>query len=212
MRNKYKRNFKSFLWWFIISLILICFIIFTETNVRPVMLEVAINDAQAINEKIINNAVYEALISEKVDFSSLIKINCNENNQIKSVSVDSVYLSKLKLIILKNISSGFKNLDIDSISIRLGSFIDNEFTYGRGPNIKFNYEMTNTVDCEYKSSFISKGLNQSKHNFAIVFTTEVEIITPLFSTSTSFNSEILLNEMVIVGEVPNSYTDITIKK
>ena len=211
MRNKYKRNFKTFLWWFIISLFLICLIIFTETNVRPVMLEVAINDAQAINERIINNAVYDALISENVDFSSLIKINYDENKSVKSVATDSVYLGKLKLIILKNIVKGFKDLDIDSIEIRLGSFIDNEFTYGRGPNIKFNYEMTNTVDCAYKSSFISTGINQSKHNFAIVFTTEVSIITPLFSTSTTFNSELLLNEMVIVGEVPQNYTDIAIK-
>lgn len=211
MRNKYKRNFKTFLWWFIISLFLICLIIFTETNVRPVMLEVAINDAQAINERIINNAVYDALISENVDFSSLIKINYDENKSVKSVATDSVYLGKLKLIILKNIVKGFKDLDIDSIEIRLGSFIDNEFTYGRGPNIKFNYEMTNTVDCAYKSSFISTGINQSKHNFAIVFTTEVSIITPLFSTSTTFNSEVLLNEMVIVGEVPKNYTDIAIK-
>ncbi len=211
MRYKYKRNLKTFLWCFIISLLLICVIIFTETNVRPIMLEVAINDAQAVNERIINKAVYDALQSEKVDFSTLININYDETSNVKSVATDSVYLSKLKLVILKNIVNGFKDLDIDSIEIRLGSFIDNEFTYGRGPSIKFNYEMTNTVDCEYKSSFISTGINQSKHNFAIVFTTDVAIITPLFNTSTTFKSEVLLNEMVIVGQVPENYTNIAIK-
>lgn len=211
MRYKYRRNFKTFLWCSIISLLLICVIIFTETNVRPIMLEVAINDAQAVNEKIINNAVYSALKQENVDFSTLINITYDENYNVKSVATDSVYLSELKLIILKNIANGFKDLDIDSIAIRLGSFIDNEFTYGRGPNIKFNYEMTNTVDCAYESSFISTGINQSKHNFSIVFTTDVAIITPLFSTSTQFQSEVLLNEMVIVGQVPQNYTDIEIK-
>ncbi len=211
MRYKYKRNFRTFIFCSIISLFLLLLIVFTETNVRPIMLEVAINDAQAVNERIINKAVLDALQEENVDFNSLINISYDENSNVKSVTTDSVYLSKLKLIILKNISNGFKNLDIDSIAIRLGSFIDNEFTYGRGPNIKFNYEMSNTVDCAYKSEFASTGINQSKHNFSIYFTTQVCIITPLFNTNTVFSSEILLNEMIIVGNVPENYTNIAIK-
>lgn len=175
------------------------------------MLEVAINDAQAVNEKIINNAVYSALKKENVDFSNVISIAYDENNNVKSVSADSVFLSKLKLEIIKNISNGFKNLDTDSVSIRLGSFIDNEFTYGRGPNIKFDYEMTNTVTCDYNSEFESTGINQSRHKFELVFKTEVCIITPLFQTNTTFYTEILLNEMIIVGQVPNDYTNIDFK-
>lgn len=211
MRLKYKRRCRTFIWCSVLSLLLVCLIIFTETNVRPIMLEVAINDAQAVNEKIINNAVYDALTEEEIKFSDVIQITYDENNNVKSVSTDSVYLSKLKLKIIKNISDGFKNLDIDSVAIRLGSFIDNEFTYGRGPNIKFNYEMSNTVDCEYKSEFVSTGINQARHNFVICFTTEVCIITPLFQTNTTFGTEVLLNEMVIVGEVPDTYANINSK-
>ena len=172
------------------------------------MLEVAINDAQAVNERIINNAVYDALTEENINFSDVIDIIYDDDKNVKSVSADSVYLSKLKLKIIKNISNGFKDLDIDSVAIRLGSFIDNEFTYGRGPNIKFNYEMTNTVTCDYKSEFESTGINQARHKFELVFKTEVCIITPLFQTNTTFYTEILLNEMVIVGQVPKTYADI----
>lgn len=211
MKHKYKKRFRAIAWGAIFGLVFICLIIFTETNVRPIMLEVAINDAQAVNEKIINNAVFDALNEENIDFADVIEIKYDESNNVKSVSTDSVFLSKLKLKILENISDGFKNLDIDSVAIRIGSFIDNEFTYGRGPNIKFNYEMTNTVNCEYKSQFVSTGINQSRHNFAICFSTEVCIITPLFQTNTTFSTEVLLNEMVIVGQVPENYSDINIK-
>ena len=208
MIQKQKRKLRKILWICITSIILICFLVFTETNVRPIMLEVAINDAQAVNEKVINKAVYDALNEKRVDFSSVIKVSYDDSNNVKSVETDSVFLGRLKLKIINNIADGFKNLDIDSVGIRLGSFIDNEFTYGRGPNIKFNYEMSNTVDCEYKSDFISVGINQTKHNFAIVFTTEVCIITPLFQTNTTFKSEVLINEMIIVGSVPSTYADI----
>lgn len=211
MRYKYKRKCRTVIWISAISLFFVLLVVFTETNVRPIMLEVAINDAQAVNEKIINNAVYSALKKENVDFSNVISIAYDENNNVKSVSADSVFLSKLKLEIIKNISNGFKNLDTDSVSIRLGSFIDNEFTYGRGPNIKFDYEMTNTVTCDYNSEFESTGINQSRHKFELVFKTEVCIITPLFQTNTTFYTEILLNEMIIVGQVPNDYTNIDFK-
>lgn len=208
MKLKTKRRCRTLIWCSVFSLLLVCVIIFTETNVRPIMLEVAINDAQAVNERIINNAVYDALTEENINFSDVIDIIYDDNKNVKSVSADSVYLSKLKLKIIKNISNGFKDLDIDSVAIRLGSFIDNEFTYGRGPNIKFNYEMTNTVTCDYKSEFESTGINQARHKFELVFKTEVCIITPLFQTNTTFYTEILLNEMVIVGQVPKTYADI----
>lgn len=208
MKLKSKRRCRTLIWCSVFSLLLVCVIIFTETNVRPIMLEVAINDAQAVNERIINNAVYDALTEENINFSDVIDIIYDDNKNVKSVSADSVYLSKLKLKIIKNISNGFKDLDIDSVAIRLGSFIDNEFTYGRGPNIKFNYEMTNTVTCDYKSEFESTGINQARHKFELVFKTEVCIITPLFQTNTTFYTEILLNEMVIVGQVPKTYADI----
>lgn len=210
MKYKNKRRMRTFIWCSVLSLILVIIIIFTESNVRPIMLEVAINDAQAVNERIINNAVYDALTEDEINFDDLINISYDENGDVKSVATDSVFLGKFKLKVIKNIADGFKNLDIDSVSIRLGSFIDNEFTYGRGPNIKFNYEMTNTVNCAYKSEFISTGINQSKHNFSIQFTTEVCIITPLFQTNTTFESEIILNEMIIVGNVPENYSNIDI--
>lgn len=180
-------------------------------DIKPIILEVAINDAQAVNERVINKAVLDTLEKEKIDFNALINITYNEDKSVKSVNTDSVYLGKIKLKIIKRIVEGFNNKgDVDSVSIRLGTLIDNEFFYGRGPEIKFNYEMSNTIDCSYISKFVSTGINQSKHTFSLRFTTEVCLITKLFSTTTTFETDVLLNEMVIVGEIPQNYTDITL--
>lgn len=206
-RRRYRRRI-------CLVIIFICFGIafsFICYDIKPIVLEVAINDAQAVNERVINKAVLDTLEKDKVDFNTLINITYNEDNSVKSVNTDSIELGKIKLNIIKRIVEGFnKKGDVDSVSIRLGTLIDNEFFYGRGPEIKFNYEMSNTIDCSYISKFVSTGINQSKHTFSLRFTTEVCLITRLFSTSTVFETDVLLNEMVIVGEIPENYTDITL--
>lgn len=211
MRYRTKRKLKFFCFFGIILVLLCIILILVQTNIKPIVLGMAINDAQSVNEKIINKAIYDTLTEENVDFNNLIKINYGEGNAIKSVAVDSPQLGKIKLKIIQKFAKEFKKLDTGSVYIRLGTFFDNEFTYGRGPNIKFNYEMTNTVACDYNSEFISTGINQAKHRFSLDFYTNVYIVTPLFSTKTKFESSVLLNEMVIVGSVPNDYTGINIK-
>lgn len=208
-RTRRKLKFSCFVG---IVAVLLCFVlVFAQTNIKPIMLEMALNDAQSVNEGVINKAIYDTLTEENVNFNDLIKINYDENNVVKSVAVDSPRLGKIKLKIIQKIVKGFKKVDTGTIYVRLGTFLDNEFTYGRGPNIKFNYEMSNTITCDYNSEFISTGINQAKHRFSLDFTTDVYIVTPLFSTKTKFESAILLNEMVIVGEVPSDYTGIDIK-
>ena len=81
MKYKNKRRMRTFIWCSVLSLILVIIIIFTESNVRPIMLEVAINDAQAVNERIINNAVYDALTEDEINFDDLINISYDENGE-----------------------------------------------------------------------------------------------------------------------------------
>ena len=185
--------------------------VFAEVNMKPIVLNVAISNAQTVNENVINKACLDTLEQEKVNFEDLIRVTYNDDKTVKSVTTDTVYLNKIKLKILRRIVDSFKNIEVGSFYVRLGSFLDNEFLYGRGPKIKFNYEMSNTVDCDYRSKFESTGINQTKHKLSLVFTTDVCLVTKLFNYNTKFETEILLNEMVIVGEVPKDYTNVDLK-
>ena len=211
MLKRKKRKYLKTLWCLVFSLLFICVIIFAEINVKPIVLNVAISNAQTACENVINRSCLDTIEQEKINFSDLILVTYNKDKSVKSVATDTVYLNKIKLKILKRVVNAFKNTEVGSFYVRLGSFFDNEYLYGRGTKISFNYEMSNTVDCTYRSKFESVGINQTKHKLSLMFTSDVCLVTKLFDYSTKFKTEILLNEMVIVGEVPKNYTDFDLK-
>lgn len=205
-----KRKYLKTLWCLVFSLIIFCAFSFVNLNIKPVVLNVALSNAQTECENAINKACLDTLEQENIDFESLIKITYNKDNSVKSVATNTVCLNKIKLKILKRIVNSFKKIEVGSFYIRLGSFLNSEFFYGRGAKIKFNYEMSNTVDCDFRSKFESAGINQTKHKLSLYFTTDVFLVTKLFNYSTKFKTEILLDETVIVGEPPKNYTNIAI--
>lgn len=191
-----------------VFLIVICLFLACEKQVKPVVLEIALSDAQGKIERVINNAIYDTFDRENIDFSDLVNVVYDDDKQIKSVNVDSVFLNRLKLKISKNYASELAKIDTGTVCIKAGSFIDNEFFYGRGPNIYFDYEVSNTIGSEFVSEFVSAGINQTKHNLYLKYSVDLELITPFLDTDTVFESQVLVNEMILVGEVPSTYLSV----
>ncbi len=191
-----------------VFLIIICLFFACEKQVKPVVLEIALSDAQGKIERVINNAIFDTFEQEKIDFTDLVNVVYDEGKQIKSVNIDSVFLNRLKLKISKRYASELAKIDTGTVSIKAGSFIDNEFFYGRGPKIYFDYEVSNTISSEFVSEFVSTGINQTKHNLLLQYSVDLELITPFLDTDTVFESQVLVNEMILVGEVPSTYLSV----
>lgn len=70
-----------------------------------------------------------------------------------------------------------------------------------------NYQVQTAghVQTELKSEFTTQGINQTLHRIYINVISTTTVYTPFHSTTETVNSQVLLAEAVIVGEIPSTY-------
>ena len=66
-----------------------------------------------------------------------------------------------------------------------------------------------SVDTELSTLFTQSGINQTKLQIILNVTAGVEILMPVSSVESEVTTSICIAEAVIVGDVPNYYTQIT---
>ena len=65
-----------------------------------------------------------------------------------------------------------------------------------------------TVETDLKSEFKEAGLNQTLHRIYLEVKCNVNILTPYSTIKETIVNQVLLVEGVIVGNIPNTYSNI----
>ena len=65
-----------------------------------------------------------------------------------------------------------------------------------------------SVNASFASEFTSAGINQTRHRILINTSVYISVMLPTGSAGTEVISEAVIAETVIVGDVPDSYTNI----
>ena len=69
-------------------------------------------------------------------------------------------------------------------------------------------QFTCTVSTDLKSNFIATGVNNTLHTMELYVTTNIYIIIPWGHNCKSVTTKYILSETVIVGDVPEAFTNI----
>ena len=62
----------------------------------------------------------------------------------------------------------------------------------------------------FENVFDHAGINQTKHQLMLQVTTGITVLLPWYNTDCELVSQVLIAETIIVGNVPDSYTQITL--
>ena len=77
-----------------------------------------------------------------------------------------------------------------------------------GPQLKVSIEPIGTVSVDFKTSFESAGINQTRHTIYLEAKTQVKVVIPLTTSTKEVKVKIPICETIIVGEVPESYVNV----
>ena len=77
-----------------------------------------------------------------------------------------------------------------------------------GPQLKVSIEPIGTVSVNFKTSFQSAGINQTRHRIYLEAKTQVKVVIPLTTSTKEVKTEIPICETIIVGDVPQSYVNV----
>ena len=126
------------------------------------------------------------------------------------MTTNIVTANKLKSFLALSILTRITNVDGTELGIPVGNLTGISILAGRGPEIRVKVIPIGSVQTELSSQFVSAGINQTQHRIIMEVTSNVDIILPSETVSTTVSVNVVIAETVIVGSVPDSYAEIKV--
>lgn len=183
-------------------------IIIAVFRIRPMIRPIAIAQAKSIATRAINTAVAAKLSESDITYDDLISLEKDSENRVTALKVNTIEVNKLKSELSVAVLDKVAQLDRTEIKIPLGNIINNELFSNLGPKITVSLNPVGFVETNIINSFFSAGINQTRHQILLEITVTIGIIMPTYTEYASVTTEIVIGESVLLGSVPNSYTNV----
>ncbi len=198
------------LWWrFVAIAVGIAMLLGTFlVRVQPLLINLSQSKAESVTLKVIHNTVNEFLGNHQLAYDELIQIGYDETGNISYVSSDMVKLNRFKSQIAADIQTGFDTYDFGTIALPVGTVIGGSMLVGRGPSFRFRVDMSCNVECTFQNVFDDAGINQTRHQILLEVKATTFAIARFCKTSSEVSTNFVIAETVIVGGVPEYYTNV----
>ena len=87
----------------------------------------------------------------------------------------------------------------------MGSLILPELFSGKGPAIPVRILSIRNSDASFNSGFSEAGINQTLHQLSMDVSVDVTVLVLGSTVSFTVNSQVVVAETIIVGDVPNTF-------
>ncbi|MBQ1793372.1 MAG: sporulation protein YunB [Peptostreptococcaceae bacterium] len=204
--NKLKKSLSSFIFIFIISILIGSFI-YIDNKLRPTITVIAETKAIELANRSINKAVAN-IVDENIEYEDLIYVKTGDNGNIKMMQANSILMNEIASKVALEIQSEMKKIKTTSTYIPIGTALGSPLLAKYGPTIKVSIEPIGTVTVDFGTDFESSGINQTRHRIYLKSTTQVKVVVPLTTSTKEIKTQIPICETIIVGDVPQNYVNI----
>lgn len=188
----------------VFSLLLAAFLHFYFI-VGPKVVEVSRAQVDSVATTVVSDAIYNVMLDKNYSYDDFVDIKCSSNNEISSISANSINLNKFARELSTEAQILLDGLVDSSIKVPLGSFTGINALSALGPKISVHIMPIGSVITSFSSQFESVGINQVRHSIFIDVNIAISVILPLGSKNVDFITQVLICENIIVGKVPDVY-------
>lgn len=174
---------------------------------KPYITEIAKSRANNLVQQTVNETVLEIIKNE--EYSGFVEIIRDSENKITGIETNTVKINNFKATFLNEIAKKFKEIGVEKYHISLFSFLNNPFLSETSPFITIRVNPLSVINAEFVNKFVSVGVNQTKHEIDLKCTVDIIIVIPAISIKHSVTSVLPIAQTVIVGQVPQSYTNVS---
>lgn len=188
-------------------LLTVLFVFLLNRRLRPVIESITTNAARIQSVNTINSAVLEDLRKDGITYADLVKVERGNDGTVLAITTDMVKMNELKAEIVATVQRDLGGSETD-VGVPLGTLIGGDLFHGRGPEIPLRLTLSGNVTADFKGTFESAGINQTRHQIYLNVHTSVYSFLPGFDTTTDVDTNVLVAETVIVGTVPELFADL----
>ena len=188
-----------------VFLILATLFVLLDIPIRPVVRENAKYIVKNEVTLMINECVAYYLQENNIAYTDLITVSLNDKKEVTAVGTNTIAVNKLKTDITNAIANELKDSRGEKIRVSLGNLFDSYVLDYIG--IEFQVKLTDYgfIETDILSSFKSSGINQTIHRINLKIKVEINVNIGTLYQKETVETEILLVETVLLGNVPEMY-------
>lgn len=188
---------------FIIGALIAAVAVFVKYNVSPMIVALSEERVRSLTADAVSLAVVDVMSqNNEVDYLNIVR---DENQNIKSVSVDGKAVSVLAEKMALTAQQYITDVGSDGIKVPLGSLSGLTMLTGIGPDINMKVYLVGSTYAQMTSVFSAAGINQTLHRLYFTIHGNIAVAVPGIPSTVKVAAEVLVGETLIVGEVPPTY-------
>ncbi|MBR3973419.1 MAG: sporulation protein YunB [Oscillospiraceae bacterium] len=189
----------------LVMIILLAAFLTLRSRYRTVIEDLAQTQVKNTTSDLTNDAIAKQIAKGDIQYDRIVYFEKNLDGRITALKTNMSEVNRLKTDILNIINDEILALDTADIGIPLGSLFFPEFLSGRGPAIPVHILSIRNSDAGFTSHFSQAGINQTLHQLTMIVSIDVAVLVLGHTSSFTMESEVVVAETVIVGDVPQTF-------
>ena len=192
---------------FLLILCVVCSAAFfmLREKYQDVIRDLARTQVMNTTSDLTNDAIAKQMADGVIQYDRIVYFEKDLEGRITALKTNMSEINRLKTDILNIINDEILALDTSDIGIPLGSLILPELLSGKGPAVPLHILSIRNSDAVFSSAFSQAGINQTLHQITMEVSVDVAVLVLARTENFTVNSEVVVAETVIVGDVPQTY-------
>ena len=178
---------------------------FLNAQLRPALLQLARTRVQSAASSAMLEAVLDCLEGyESTSFVDILKTD----DQVFYIELKNIELTRFSARCAKNAQARLISMGKQGIELPIGSISSVPLLSGYGPYVHMTFYPESTINAAFTSEFRTAGINQTLHRVILRLAAEITVVLPSDVQVVSTRVEVPIAEHIIVGKVPEAFTDV----
>ena len=175
-------------------------------NMDPLVRDMAVSGAKNAVSAAMQKSVAGRMAAGEL--TGLVELMKDDAGQVTAAVTDVGRVSQLQAALAGGVSAALTAPAAANLGVPLGNLLPSPFFSGMGPRVPIRILSVSEVEVKLMSRFTSAGINQTLHRITLQLTGTVRIVLPGRSYSVTVSTQAPVAENVIVGDVPEAYTNV----
>ena len=178
---------------------------FINAQLTPALAKMAETRVQAEATQ----AMYTAVLSCLNDGSSAQFVDIKQTQeQVYYIGVNNGALNRFAANCAAAAQKELKEIGKQGMDLPVGTAIGVPLLSGMGPVLRMTFSPEGAIQTGFSTEFRTAGINQTLHRILLKLTARVVVILPGSARVCTVELQMPVAENIIVGKVPNTYTDV----
>lgn len=183
-------------------------ILLVEHNLTRVVLSLAQAQARALAVQVLNESAAELLSSGAVTYESLMHVTSDGTGHVRLIQANTPEMNRLAAQVSLMAQARLQETRDQAVRVPLGSALGLTLFAGAGPKIEVRILPVGSVHAEFHTDFQTAGINQTRHRVSLMLTAQVQLVIPTGAQTVEAATQVAMAESIIVGDVPETFTDV----